>query len=168
MTDGRGETVHFTETVIMFTSNVGAAEMPETTDAETVRAHFEAAVSRHFDQVLGRPELLNRFGENIVVFQPIVEEGFRREILQRKLRPLESHLHERFGIRFLVPDELQNHYVSRARTRHGGRGLLNVLERDLLNPLSRFLFDHLHQLRPGRVVTARLVDGRTAFELVEG
>ena len=32
------------------------------------KAHFMQAVQGHFNDTLGRPELLNRFGDNIIVF----------------------------------------------------------------------------------------------------
>jgi hypothetical protein len=35
---------------------------------------------------------------------------------------------------------------------HGGRGLLNAAERDLINPLSRYLFRNKQFLMPGRYV----------------
>ena len=65
-----------------------------------------------------------------------------RGIPQKKLRPLEEHLEERWGARLEVDDAVIDRLVQLARTDHGGRGLLNAVERELMNPMARFLFDH--------------------------
>jgi len=166
LTDGRGETAWFSESVIIFTSNIGAADAPagEASAADYER-HFRSAVERHFVETLGRPELLNRLGDNVVVFQPIRDKGMRRGILERKLRPLFDHLLERWGVRLDIPEEVVDRLVAQARADHGGRGLLNAVERSLMNPLARFLFDHLAKLRRGRTVAVTLDGKLIDFEL---
>jgi energy-coupling factor transporter ATP-binding protein EcfA2 len=166
LTDGRGETAWFSETVIIFTSNLGAADAPgPDMDAQTRESHFRRAVEEHFVRTLKRPELLNRLGDNIVVFHPIADEAIRRGILHRKLEPLREHLRERWGMELRLEASVESHLVRSARTDHGGRGLLNAIERELVNPLARFLFERHHQLRKGRTVTASN-EGRTLeFEL---
>lgn len=152
LTDGRGETAWFSESVIIFTSNIGAADAPSDGKRGDYERQFRQAVEDHFVKGLGRPELLNRLGENIVVFQQIESDEFRRGILARKLEPLQAHLHERWGVRLEIADEVSTHLVACARVDHGGRGLLNAIERELLNPLARFLFERHAKLRRGRIV----------------
>ncbi len=166
LTDGRGETTHFSECVIIFTSNIGGDEMPETNDLEQLRMHFVRSVEKYFTSKLGRPELLNRLGDNIVVFDPIIDDGVRRQILERQLESLRADLHERFGIGLRLSEELEQYFVQSARPEHGGRGVVNALEH-LVNPLARFLLTHKHQLRRGRVVLAMLGDDGVAFEVEE-
>ena len=89
MTDGQGETVYFSESVIIFTSNLGVyknqqdefgniIKMPiiELDEAnESVQQKVVSAVKSYFEQ-LGRPELLNRIGNNnIIVFNFISNEA---------------------------------------------------------------------------------------------
>ena len=167
LTDGRGETTYFSECVIIFTSNIGAANMPPKQRGSGVRHHFLGAVEEHFVRQLGRPELLNRLGDNIVVFEPIVDGEIRNAILERKIEPLRVHLAERFGLGFELTPPVQAHLLERGRVDHGGRGLLNTLERDIINPLSRYLFDHLTQVRAGRRVTVVVDAGELSFELRE-
>jgi ATP-dependent Clp protease ATP-binding subunit ClpB len=114
---------------------------------------------------LKRPELLNRLGDNIVVFHPIGDEAIRRGILQRKLEPLREHLRERWGVELRLDASVEDRLVRTARVEHGGRGLLNAIERELVNPLARFLFDRHHQLRKGRTVTASSEGQALEFEL---
>ena len=157
LTDGRGETTWFSETIIIFTSNVGAGSCPTPpTNAEDVRQHFERAVRDHFTTELQRPEILNRLGENVVVFNPIEDDAIRKGILDRKLAPLRAHLQDRHGVCLQLTPDAEAHLLQSTRTEHGGRGLLNALERDLLNPLTWYLFERPHQLTPGRTLHAEL------------
>ncbi|HZH77675.1 MAG TPA: AAA family ATPase [Archangium sp.] len=166
LTDGRGETAWFSETVIIFTSNLGAADaLGPDADAQTRESHFRQAVEEHFVRTLKRPELLNRLGDNIVVFHPIADEAIRRGILQRKLAPLRDHLRERWGVELRLETSVEDQLVRTARTDHGGRGLLNAIERELVNPLAHFLFEHHHQLRKGRTVAVSCEDRTLEFEL---
>jgi hypothetical protein len=52
---------------------------------------------------------------------------------------------------------------------HGGRGLINIIEQKLVNPMSLFLFDHLHQLKLRRLKlhVSGDVNGDTIFRLEE-
>jgi ATP-dependent Clp protease ATP-binding subunit ClpA len=165
LTDSRGETVFFSESVIIFTSNIGAATMPETDDKELIKQHFLRAVEEHFIRQLNRPELLNRLGDNIVVFNKITDNTFRKSILDKKLAPLHNYLKERFGVGLSISQELQEKFLNSAKTRDGGRGILNSTERLLINPLSRFTFDHLHQLRKGRTIHASFNNNSIHFEI---
>lgn len=167
LTDGRGETAHFSECVIIFTGNIGSATMPDTADPDELRAHFLRSVQDHFNNELRRPELRNRLGHNIVVFDPITEEGFQRAILDRKITMLRTDLQERFGVGLRLDESLIGHYLHAARAEENGRGPGNVIERDLLSPLAWFLFERKHQLRRGRVVSATLSGAEVGFAIEE-
>lgn len=168
LTDGRGETAWFSETVIIFTSNIGAAAAPPPdADPAAREAHFRKAVEHHFVQELKRPELLNRLGDNIVVFQPINGLEIRRAILHRKLEPLREHLRERWGVQLRLQEGVDEWLTQVARTDHGGRGLLNTVERELMNPLARFLFERRKQLRKGRVIEVSREGKVLGFDLTE-
>lgn len=167
LTDGRGETTYFSECVIIFTSNIGSVEMPGSGTPEDCRTHFVRAVEDHFVRKLGRPELLNRLGNNIVVLQPILDDSFRRAIMDKQLTPLHGYMHERFGGSLRLTRELEDHYLQFARSEHAGRGIGNALESGLLNPLAWFLLERKHQLRRGRTVSVTLNGDGPAFELQE-
>ncbi|MDB5544830.1 MAG: ATP-dependent Clp protease ATP-binding subunit, partial [Hyphomicrobiales bacterium] len=78
LTSGRGERVYFSEALIIFTSNLGiystAGDGSRTANVtadqayEEVRLRVRAEIAKHFKLILNRPEILNRFGENIIVF----------------------------------------------------------------------------------------------------
>jgi DNA polymerase III delta prime subunit len=144
LTDGKGETVSFAESVIIFTSNIGAATIPETGEPEEVQQQFLAAVRRHFVEEMKRPELLNRIGDNVVPFNFIKGSNFLVNIARAKLEPLRRGLNEKYGIqelRFVDEAAALSAIAGKVESRNGGRGVLTALEKYLLDPLAEYLFD---------------------------
>ncbi|AQP52206.1 AAA family ATPase [Tessaracoccus flavescens] len=145
LTDGRGETVQFADTFIVFTSNIGAGEVDR--HSPNVREEFVDRVRDHFVESLHRPELLGRIGEaNIIPFDFIDNDDFLVEIARSKLSPLRLRLQEKWGIRDLrFDDEIRAlTAVVRAMDRTaGGRGVLAALSENLIDPLANFLFENL-------------------------
>lgn len=145
LTDGKGDTVSFAESVIIFTSNIGAADVQVSDDTASVRQAFLGQVRDHFVHQMKRPELLNRIGDNIVPFNFITVPGFLANIARSKLAPLRRKLSEKYGIRNLVfKDETaaMEAIAATTETRMGGRGVLNQLSTCLIDPLAEFLFDY--------------------------
>jgi ATP-dependent Clp protease ATP-binding subunit ClpB len=169
LTDGQGETVYFTESVIVFTSNLGVYSDSEEPDGAggTVRvrrptvdrasvsyaemsAKIEAAIRQYFVLELGRPELLNRIGDNIVVFDYIdaatgelVLELMVRNVIDRVRQ--EHQIDLRIGERAM--QRLKAACLSSETLQLGGRGIGSILETSLVNPLANCLFrmsDELH------------------------
>lgn len=155
LTDGRGETVQFADTFIVFTSNIGAAEVDR--HSPNVAEEFIERVRDHFVESLHRPELLGRIGEaNIIPFDFIDNDDFLVEIARSKLTPLRLRLQEKWGIRDLRFDDevLALTAVVRVMDRTaGGRGVLAALAENLIDPLATFLFESL--------ATPAESDGRT-------
>lgn len=152
LTDGKGETVYFSETVIIFTSNIGAAEVALSKHRESVREAFTAKVRQHFVESLKRPELLNRIGDNIVPFHFITEGDFLVSIAKAKLEPLRERLREKYRIQDLVfnnEDAALKAIVSGVDRSQGGRGVRNALETALVDPLADYLFRELET--PGQL-----------------
>lgn len=167
MTDGRGDTVYFAESIIIFTSNVGIYQLdPQTgrpavdpfsgqpllhvdpnvhTKYADVRDRVLEGVTAFFKHILGRPELLNRIGQNIIVFDFIRPEVMR-QILERKvLRSIEAQVKERWEleVRFtpVLIDQLME--IGGKDVGAGGRGMGNLAETAVLNPLARAMFSLL-------------------------
>ena len=153
MTDGQGKTVYFSETIIIFTSNLGiyvkdplghrqpnvTMDMPYSEVASRVRS----AIEDYFKLELGRPEILNRIGENIVVFDYIRKEAAEK-ILESQVNKVLGNLREQKSIRIRIEDFAYNSLKEAATfdLSNGGRGIGNQVESLLINPLSRWLFDH--------------------------
>ncbi|CAK0776694.1 hypothetical protein CCP3SC1_860001 [Gammaproteobacteria bacterium] len=152
ITDGRGETVYFSESVIIFTSNLGTVTTTSDGTREVLvsaeqsytelRDRILMAIRRHFNVVLGRPEILNRFGDNFVVFdfiRPPVDE----QILDRLLDQLVRSVAEQHQWHLSLSEEVRATLVvlARGRLEHGGRGIRNLIDAALVNPLAAALFD---------------------------
>lgn len=166
LTDGRGETAYFSETILVFTSNLGIyVEDPATGQRvqntkpgdpyEVVEAKVREAIGDYFKYKLSRPEILNRIGDNIVVFNFIAPEVGGR-ILEGMLKNVARRLFEEFKLRLALAPAVQAELLARC-TRdlsNGGRGIGNQLESAFINPLSRALFEQEVQGKERLTVTA--------------
>ena len=153
MTDGQGNTVYFSETIIIFTSNLGIyvkdafgnREPNVTMDMEypEVQARVRSAIEDYFKLELGRPEILNRIGENIVVFDYIRKEAADL-ILKGQVSKIIRNLREQKNIDIRIEDYAYRSLEEAATfdLSNGGRGIGNQVESLVINPLSRWLFDN--------------------------
>ena len=153
LTDGRGETVYFSEALIVFTSNLGVSrEMPDGTVQVMVSPDdppkvFEAklleGIHDYFKRRLQRPELLNRIGENIVVFHYITPE-VGQKILDLMLGNVRDRVLEEHRVRLEIDDHARTRLGDLCvgqKVENGGRGIGSKLEAVLINPLARLMFD---------------------------
>jgi ATP-dependent Clp protease ATP-binding subunit ClpB len=90
LTDGKGRTVDFRNTVMVMTSNVGSTAIFELSNKDPERARQEAMEAL---RAAFRPEFLNRIDE-IVIFNPLGKEQLGR-IVKLLLRSVEKLLEER-------------------------------------------------------------------------
>lgn len=151
LTDGRGGTVYFTEALIVFTSNLGISEeQPDGTRRAVVTPEMDKAVAeatiregiiRHFTDQLGRPELLNRLGDNIVVFD-FIDAGTGADIFDLLVRNIARRTRREHDIELVLSGEARAQLleIALADLSQGGRGIGSRLENALVNPLSRNLF----------------------------
>ena len=143
LTDGKGETVYFAETIIIFTSNIGAAKIAVSDDHESVKRMFIEEVRQHFVRNLGRPEILSRIGDNIVPFNFVTNDAFLIDIAGGKLAPLKERLREKYRIEDLVFEDEQRSLgalIGSVDRSQGGRGVPNQIATRLIDPLADFLF----------------------------
>ncbi len=152
MTDGQGRTVYFSECIIIFTSNLGiytrdrlGERHPNVTmdmAYDEVAQRVRSAISDYFKLELGRPEILNRIGENIVVFDFIRPE-VAKLILQAQIDKIIRVLHaeKRIDLTIAQPAHDILEKAALGNLGNGGRGIGNIVESELINPLARFLFD---------------------------
>jgi ATP-dependent Clp protease ATP-binding subunit ClpB len=167
LSDGRGVTAYFTESILVFTSNLGMTvddggggtrdNVRPGMPYEEIESRIKAAISDHFTRVLNRPELLNRFGDNIVVFDFISPDAalhiFGLLLGNIVHRVAEEH-HVTLDIGGDVIDTLRGWCV--ADLTKGGRGIGNALESSFVNPLARALFERgVHAGQTVRVAALR-------------
>ncbi len=152
LTSGRGDRVYFSEAFIVFTSNLGIYRVDQATgervpnvssddNFETVEERVLEEIERHFKLVLNRPEILNRIGESIIVFDFIreqVAEQIFDAMLGSVLRDVADNGIE-ISLTPSVEDALKT--ICIADLSNGGRGIRNKVEANFINPLARALFD---------------------------
>ncbi len=151
LTDGRGETAYFSEAILVFTSNLGIfvedehgrrVQSVSPGDAhEVVESRVRTAIQDYFKFRLSRPEILNRIGDNIIVFGFITPEigaqifdGMLRNIVNRVRDEHKVDLQIEEGVR----DKLRD--LCTKDLSNGGRGIGNQLESLFVNPLARAMF----------------------------
>ncbi len=145
MTDGQGNTVYFSESIIIFTSNLGTASENISINMayDEISKKIRHAVENYFKINLGRPEILNRIGENIVVYD-YIRPNVAQDILTAQINKIRQNLIEDKKIDVQLTEKAFNVLKENAlkNLQNGGRGIGNVVESLFINPLSRFLFDN--------------------------
>lgn len=152
LTSGRGDRVYFSEAFIVFTSNLGIYRTaPDGTRVQNVsaqdpiadvQARVRAEIDQHFKLVLNRPEILNRIGENILVFdfiRPSIADEIFRGMVSDVLGGVASTQHLSISLSDVAHAALAELCLSDLS--NGGRGIRNKVEAHLVNPLARALFD---------------------------
>jgi hypothetical protein len=152
LTSGRGDRVYFSEAFIVFTSNLGIYRTDEhgqrvlniqpEAKLEEIRTRVRGEIERHFKVVLNRPEILNRIGENIVVFD-FVRPEVATKIFEGMINSIVTDLRDTQGIQIeWAPQALATlQKMCCSDLNNGGRGIRNQVEAHLVNPLARALFD---------------------------
>jgi ATP-dependent Clp protease ATP-binding subunit ClpB len=135
LTDGKGRTVDFKNTVIIMTSNVGShfiadrAVRGQTDLDEGVRRELMDALRQHF-----KPEFLNRI-DDIVFFHALRREDIR-EIIDIQLQGLLKRLEDR-KLRVELSPAAKDLLIEEGYDPvYGARPLKRTLQRRLLDPLA--------------------------------
>ncbi len=153
LTDGSGSTVYFSETIIVFTSNLGVVRTTETGERELlvrpgepyaqIDARVRAAIADHFVKELRRPELLNRIGENNIVVFDFISAEVGGRLVDKYLANVVERVRALRGIDVTISDAARQAVaeVALADLAFGGRGIGNTVENVFTNPLARALFE---------------------------
>lgn len=151
ITDSAGETMYFSEALIIFTSNLGVVGQEAETgkryqtitpemDYDIIQKELLATIKDYFKYTIQRPELLNRIGDNFIVFDFIREKAIE-EILNLKLDSISDNLGHEKGIKIEINHPFKEYLLNKAQgdLSNGGRGISNMVETYLVNPLAQVL-----------------------------
>jgi ATP-dependent Clp protease ATP-binding subunit ClpB len=161
LTDSKGRTVDFKNTVVIMTSNLGSGLITERTMAEggqideATRRLVMEALREHF-----RPEFLNRIDE-IIFFHALGKQHMKR-IIDIQLAGLTRRLEERkihVGLTDAAKDQLVREGYDPA---YGARPLKRAIQRFVLDPLALRVLDG--QFREGDTIVVDAAEGRLTFE----
>jgi flagellar biosynthesis GTPase FlhF len=151
LTDGKGETVYFSQALIIFTSNLGIYKEDEygnkipnvnfQDDYSEIVKKIKMEIKAFFTNKLGRPEIFNRFGDNFVVFDFIKNE-VAKQILEKNLLVITKNLKKQFEIILKYDEAFLNDFLEKCIADNldmGGRGIINRLETHIKNGLADFI-----------------------------
>jgi ATP-dependent Clp protease ATP-binding subunit ClpB len=157
LTDGKGRTVDFRNTVLVMTSNVGSAAIFELSNKDPERARKEAMEAL---RAAFRPEFINRIDE-IVIFNPLGKEQLGR-IVGLLLKNVEKLLVERQITLELTPAAEELLLREGYDPAYGARPLRRTIQRLLQDPLAMQILegkvlpgDHIRVDRDGQKTAMR-------------
>ncbi len=137
MTDSFGETVYFSESLIIFTSNLGASNVTIDMEYDEVRKIIRDEIDDYFIKKLKRPEILNRIGSNIIVFNFIKDEQVVNDIVRLQLKKIKTNVFEEKGVTLVFSENYINTLIDKVNVNleNGARGIGNKIEEYLVNLL---------------------------------
>jgi len=172
LTDAKGRTVNFKNTVIIMTSNMGAHIFQDALEALKVDHKIIAPDSEIFAametakvQVLEaikkmlKPEFYNRIDE-VITFRPLQTKEIK-QIVALQLRHLHDQLIDR-DIDLEFSEELVD-YIAREGydPQYGARPLKRLITKELINELSKMLL--ADKVEKGKPILADIIEGHIIF-----
>lgn len=142
LTDNKGRTADFRNTIIVMTSNLGSALIQERLDTLRVE-NREKVLEESRLEVMGllrrslRPEFLNRIDE-IIVFTPLTENEIRQVVVMQIERV--NDLIKDTGIRLIpAPAAIDRIAAMGYDPQYGARPVKRLIQRNMLNELSKMI-----------------------------
>jgi len=146
LTDGKGRTVDFRNTVIIMTSNIGSTAIFELAAKDPKKAREQAMAAL---RELFRPEFLNRI-DDIVMFQPLGKDQIEH-IIELQMRNVVKLLSERKITLKLKPAAKTLLFREGFDPAYGARPMKRAIQRLIQDPLALKLLDG--EVKPGDTVT---------------
>ena len=168
LTDSKGRTVNFRNTIIIMTSNIGSQYLtiiPFDAPEDIIDKEFEKAKEKVLEEVKNyfRPEFLNRL-DDILVFKPL----FKKELLQivdLMLKQLNARLRER-DITIEATDNAKELIAKLGYDPvYGARPLRRAIQKHVETPLSEKIL--AGEIKPGDTVIIDVKDSKLVFEVKE-
>ena len=178
LTDNKGRTVDFKNTILIMTSNVGAdiiqsymerlpVESPRPSASAVIPSAVEespraAMLDECRAQVLEvlkrtvRPEFLNRIDE-VIMFEPLSQSDIR-EILQMQIRDLQEKLSEN-GVTVEFTAAFEDYMSTKGyEPQYGARPIKRLMQKELINLLAKSILDG--HVRRDSVISVDVLDGQ--------
>ena len=163
LTDNKGRTVDFKNTILIMTSNVGAdiiqGYMERLPVEGSARAGMLAECREEVLEVLKRtvrPEFLNRIDE-VIMFEPLSQTDIR-EILRMQMKALQERLSEN-GVSVGFSPEFEDYMSTKGyEPAYGARPIKRLMQKELINILAKSILDG--HVRRDSVITVDVKDGQ--------
>ena len=172
LTDAKGRTVDFKNTLLIMTSNIGSKviekggggigfEFSSENEAETQYNRIRSLVNEELKQYF-RPEFLNRLDE-IIVFKELTREEIR-QIVDLMLNEVRTHLTEK-NLKFVVTDAVKDLLAEKGYDpKYGARPLRKTIQRLLEDPLADLVLGG--HLKDATGVSADFKDGTIKLDWI--
>ena len=162
LTDNKGRTVDFKNTILIMTSNVGAdiiqSYMEKLMFADVDRESLLADCREEVLEVLKRtvrPEFLNRIDE-VIMFEPLSQSDIR-DILRMQMADLRSKLAEN-GVNITFTQDFEDYMSTKGyEPAYGARPIKRLMQKELVNLLAKSILDG--HVRRDSVITVDVQDG---------
>jgi ATP-dependent Clp protease ATP-binding subunit ClpB len=165
LTDNKGRTVNFKNTIVIMTSNVGSGIIQENLSQITDETH-DRIIEKTKQEVLDllketvRPEFLNRIDE-IIMFAPLTKNDIR-QIVSLQIAGLQKTLSAN-GITINISEPAVEYLAERGYDPvYGARPLKRVIQKELLNELSKQII--AGKLNLGETVKVDSFGNKLVFE----
>ena len=186
LTDNKGRTVDFKNTILIMTSNVGAdiiqsymERLPDVllsdssaiqSDSSVILSDSEESLTQARQTLLSdcrnevlevlkrtvRPEFLNRIDE-VIMFEPLSQTDIR-EILRMQIRDLQSKLSEN-GVTIEFTPEFEDYMSTKGyEPSYGARPIKRLMQKELINILAKSILDG--HVRRDSVILIDVKDGQ--------
>lgn len=139
LTDNKGVTVDFTNTIIIMTSNIGShliQEKIEETGGNFTDEVYNKLQDKLMDQLKKsiRPEFLNRV-DDVIIFHPLTQEHIR-EIVDIQLKRVHQMLDKR-NVKINITDQVKDWLAARGYDPvYGARPLKRLIQTQIVNKLA--------------------------------
>ena len=166
LTDNKGRTVDFKNTILIMTSNVGAdiiqtfmEHLPvEGDDRTKMLADCRNEVLEVLKRTV-RPEFLNRIDE-VVMFEPLSQTDIR-DILKMQIRDLQDKLSEN-GVTITFTQEFEDYMSTKGyEPAYGARPIKRLMQKELVNLLAKAILEG--HVKRDSVVHVTVTDGQIEF-----
>ncbi|MDQ6815590.1 MAG: ATP-dependent chaperone ClpB [Bacteroidota bacterium] len=169
LTDNKGRTVNFKNTIIIMTSNMGsqiiqeAFENVDEFNQEEVVEQAKEDVMNLLKQTI-RPEFLNRIDE-VIMFQPLMRKEIKG-IIKIQLENLKKLVEQSSGIQLNFSDYALDYLAQNGyNPQFGARPLKRLIQKEVVNPLSKkILAGDIDKTKP---VLVDVFDGMVVFRNAE-
>jgi ATP-dependent Clp protease ATP-binding subunit ClpB len=167
LTDNKGRTVDFKNTILIMTSNVGADIIQTFMEHLPVegeeRSRMLADCRNEVVEVLKRtvrPEFLNRIDE-VIMFEPLSQSDIR-DILKMQMRDLQEKLSEN-GVTLEFTAEFEDYMSTKGyEPAYGARPIKRLMQKELVNLLAKSILDG--HVRRDSAITVTIHDGQIEFK----
>ncbi len=155
LTDSKGRTVDFKNTIIIMTSNIGAAYLTDTSISQTKQ---EELVLNDLKQSF-RPEFINRI-DDIIIFNRLNKEDIRA-ISNLAIKNIEKRLADR-NIKLSFSKQALDWIIDNGYDEiYGARPLKRLLKRELENKLAFAILSG--EIEDNQIINVKLVDNMLQF-----